>query len=83
MGFRPLSTRLDGASEESGADLSVLRFPYGRFASGAAPRHRDTVAPEPPMTCAMEDTDSRSPEPDELSPAGVSFESRRFGDRAR
>jgi len=83
MGFRPLSTRLDGASEEIGADLSVVRFPYGRFASGAAPRHRDTVAPEPPMTRVMEDTDSRSPEPDELSPAEVSFESRRFGDRAR
>jgi len=58
MGFRPLSTRLDGASKEIGAGLSVVRFPYGRFASGAAPRHRDTVAPEPPMTRAMEDTDS-------------------------
>jgi hypothetical protein len=83
MGFRPSSTRLGGASEESGADLSVLRSPYGRFASGAAPRRRDTVEPEPPMTRAMEDTDPCSPEPDELSPAGVSFESRRFGDRAR
>jgi len=83
MGFRPSSTRLGGASEKTGAGLSVFRFPYGRFASDAVPRRRDTVAPEPPMTRAMEDTDSRSPEPDELSSAGVSFESRRFGDRAR
>ena len=53
-----------------------------------SPRAKHPVAgtlttPNPPTACVVEDADSRSPEPDELSPAGVSFESRRFADRAR
>jgi len=49
--------------------------PYTRFASGETSRHRDAVRPRPPTTCAVEDTVCHSPEPDELSPAGVSLES--------
>jgi hypothetical protein len=52
--------------------------PYEPFASGGAPRCRDATTPISPTACVVEDADPRSPEPDELSPAGVSFESRRF-----
>jgi hypothetical protein len=49
-----------------------------------SPRAEHPVAgtpttPIPHVACATEDALSRSPEPDELSPARVSFESRRFG----
>lgn len=52
--------------------------------TGASPRARRPVAgtpfdPDPFTTRAVKDTVSRSPEPVELSSAGVSFESRRFG----
>ena len=71
LGFRPLSSRLAGASA-SDAGLFALRVTlasdsYWRFASSATPRHRDA----PSSTHIT----LRSPEPDELSPAGVSFES--------
>lgn len=83
--------RLDSKVQAtSGAGLFAFRIgpfrirgPYGRFTSGETPRHRDAVRPRPPTTRAVRHTVSRSPEPVELSPAGVSFESLRFGDRAR
>jgi cell division septation protein DedD len=68
----------------SSVDLFALRVTPTR----ASPRARRPVTgtpstPTPPTTRAVEDTVSRSPEPDELSPTGVSFESLRFGNRAR
>jgi len=50
MGFRPLSTRLGGASEEDGAGLrqglfdlrvTLADHAYGRFATNVTPRRRD------------------------------------------
>jgi len=50
--------------------------PYERFASGSTPRRRDAGDPRSflsaPTSHPVEDTVSRSPEPVELSPAGVS-----------
>jgi len=63
--------------------IRVSGRPYARFTSGASPRHRGAALPTPPTTCAVEDAVRRSPELVELSPAEVSFESLRFGDRAR
>jgi hypothetical protein len=78
----------------SSAGLFALRV----SPTSASPRARHPVTGRPstpsssPTTCAVKDaptaravrgTDSHSPEPDRLSPTGVSFESYRFGNRAR
>ena len=68
----------------TGAGLWALRV----TPTNLSPRAEHPVAgtlttPNSPTACVVEDADPRSPEPDQLSPAGVSFESRRFGNRAR
>ena len=71
--------------------------PYGRFTPGETPRHRDAASdpaargqllsqgsPRVPTGLSPDGTPFlRTPEPVELSPAGVSFELLRFADRAR
>jgi hypothetical protein len=84
LGFRPSSTRLDGASERQRS----ARTSFGPEALRTLRRGRDAPvagnASDPCATaCAAADAVLHSPEPVELSPAGVSFESLRFGDRAR
>jgi hypothetical protein len=91
-GSRGFQSLVDSARRcKRSAGLAYSRFgsalsnlAYTRFASGETPRHRDAVRPRyPPRLASWRSSVFRSPEPDELSPAGVSFESLRFGNRAR
>ena len=77
MGFRTSSTRLASASDQAARGL------YGLRDGSLRPLRLGRDAPSPGRRLALLTPFLRSPEPCDLSAAGVSLESLRFGYRAR